>query len=184
MMDYIIPSLFIISIGVFSACMIYKAIFGDHKFETGFLIFSAVTFSFAFFIYLLFTPVGGGPHYNCNSSIEQEANNIAGALASYFSEPDRTKIPSYSDLVKSGDYPLENIDLKRRDKLIKESEFSVDILSDTSDEIIIVLSCAEGKCPFDRGKCPRPFKGRFYVAKMSAGAGVWLDSWKEIDSLL
>ena len=58
----------------------------------------------------------------------------------YFSEPDRTQIPSYNDLVNSGDYPLKNIDLKRRDKLIRESEFFVYILGDEIDEIKIVLS--------------------------------------------
>ena len=83
-------------------------------------------------------------------------------------------------MVKSGDYSLENIDLKRRDKLFKESEFSVDILGDTSNEIKIVLSSKEGKCPFGRWKCPRQFKGKFYVAKMGGGVGVWLDSYEDI----
>jgi hypothetical protein len=114
-----------------------------------------------------------------HSSVEDSCHS---ELWTIFSEPSRTQIPSYSDLVKSGDYSLENIDLKRRDKLYRESEFSVDILRNTSDEIIIVLSCSEGKCPFDRGKCPRQFKGKFYVAKMDGGSGVWLDSWEEIDS--
>jgi len=56
------------------------------------------------------------------------------------------------------------------------------ILSDTYSEIKIVLTSKEGKCPFGRWECPRQFKGKFYVAKMMGGAGVWLDSWEEIDS--
>ena len=180
-LDYIIPSLFFISIGVFCACVIYIAVYGYNKIVRGFLIFLAVIFLFAI-IYPNFQPMGGGPHYDCNRSIEREANNIAGALYSYFLEPNRTEIPSYSDLVKSGDYSLENIDLKRRDKLYKEAEFSVAILGDTYSEIKIVLTSKEGKCPFGRRKCPRRFKGKYYVAKMGGGVGIWLDSWEEIDS--
>jgi hypothetical protein len=175
---YIFHLSFFISIGVFCACMIYKALFGDNKFETGFLIFSAVTFLFAI-IYPNFLHSGNVPHYNCHNRIEREAQNVAQALYSYFSEPDRTEIPSYIDLVNSGDYSLENIDLKRRDKLYKESEFSVHILGDTYSEGKIVLTCKKGKCPFGRWKCPRQFKGKYYVAKMGGSSGVWLDSYEE-----
>jgi hypothetical protein len=176
---YIFYSSFYISIGVFGACMIYKAFFGNNKFETGFLIFSAATFLFGI-IYPNFLHSGNVPHYDCNSRIEREAQNVAQALENYFAVPDRTEIPSYSDLVNSGDYSLENIDLKRRDKLYKESEFSVHILGDTFSEIKIVLTCKKGKCPFGRRKCPRRFKGKYYVAKMEGGVGVWLDSYEGI----
>ena len=44
--------------------------------------------------------------------------------------------------------PLENYDLKCREKLFKESEFSVDILRTPDSEIKIVLSSKKGKCPF------------------------------------
>ena len=104
MIDYIIPSLLFISIGVFCACMIYKAIFGNNKFETGFLIFSAVTFLFAI-IYPNFVYI---PHHcNCKAGLEGEANDIAAAISSYFSEPTRTQIPSFycapcQSLVTSG----------------------------------------------------------------------------------
>ncbi len=125
------------------ACAIYMTVFGTNKFVGGFLIFSIIAFLFGTH-YSRQQPIPSGPHYYCNSRIEWEAQNVAGALASYFSEPSRTQIPSYSDLVKSGDYPLENIDLKRRDKLYKESEFSIEIVGNESNEIIIVLSCAEG----------------------------------------
>jgi len=57
--------------------------------------------------------MGGGPHYDCNREFVTEAQNVAGALYSYFSEPNRTEVPSYSYLVNSGDYSLENIDFKR-----------------------------------------------------------------------
>jgi hypothetical protein len=141
----------------------------------------------AFFIaiiYPYFEPMGGGPHYDCNRKFEKEAQNVAAALRDYFANPTRTQIPTYNDLIKSGDYPsypLENIDLKRRDKLIKESEFSVDILGDDIDEITIVLSSKEGKCPFYRWKCPRPILGKIYVLRMGgSGASGWLNSYEDI----
>ncbi len=84
-------------------------------------------------------------------------------------------------MIKSGDYSLEGMDLKRREKLFRESEFSVEIGGDVSDEIIIVLSSKWNKCPFDKGKCPRRFKGKFYVLKMGDyDSGVWLNSNEDI----
>jgi hypothetical protein len=112
--------------------------------------------------------------------LEWKAQNIASALGSYFSEPSRTQIPSYNDLLNSEYEPLENHELKRREKLFKESEFSVDILGDTFSEIKIVLSSKEGKCPFYRWKCRRRLKGKFYVLKIPNGGGAWVDSWEEI----
>ena len=179
---YIFNYSLFISIGVFSVCVIYMAVYGNNKVIRGFFVFSALAFLFSIIYPNFFLHSCNVPHYNCNSKFVGEADNIAGALASYFSEPSRTQIPSYSDLIKSGDYSLENIDLKRRDQLYKESEFSVHILGDTFSDIKIVLTAKEGKCPFGRWKCPRQFKGKFYVAKMGGGAGVWLDSWEEIDS--
>ena len=106
---------------------------------------------------------------------------IAAAIASYFSEPDRKELPSFNELEKSGEYPLIPNDLKRREKLFKESAFSVDIWEDDSDGIIIALSAKEGKCPYYRWKCPRRFKGKYYVLKMmSREPGVWLDSYDNI----
>ena len=71
--------------------------------------------------------------------------------------------------------------LKRREKLIKDSGFSVDILGDEFGEITIVLSAKKGKCPFYRWKCPRRFKGKFYVKRMDSDrANEWLDSWEDI----
>jgi len=180
---YIFHYSFFISIGAFCAFVICMVVYGKNKVVQGFLIFSVLSFLFAF-IYPNFVQLGGGPHYDCNSQFEREASNIAAALASYFSEPDRTEIPSYSDLVKSGDYSLENIDLKRRDKLYRESEFSVHILGESINYIKIVLTSKDGKCPFGRWKCPRQFKGKFYVAKMEGGAGVWLDNWEEVEALI
>ena len=177
---YIFHSFFFISIGVFGACVIYMAVYGNNKVVRGFLVFSVLTFLFAF-IYPNFEPLGGGPHYDCNRKFESEAQCIASALADYFAIPSRTQIPSYSDLVKSGHYPLENIDLKRRDKLYKESEFSVDILGDAFGEITIVLSSKEGKCPFYRWKCPRQIRGKIYVRRIGgSGASEWLNSHEDI----
>ena len=111
--------------------------------------------------------------------LEGEANNIAAAISSYFSEPTRTQIPSISDLVNSEDYVLlENRDSKYK-KLVEESEFSIAILDGDVNEIPIVVSSKEGKCPFQKGKCPWS-KGEVYVLKMGSGDnGVWHDSYEE-----
>ena len=61
-------------------------------------------------------------------------------------------------MIKSGDYPLENIDLKGSEKLFKESEFSFDNLSAAYSEIKIVLSSKEGKCPFTDGDVRQSIK--------------------------
>jgi len=176
---YIIRYSLFILMGVIPACAIYMAVFGINKFVGGFLIFSIIAFSLGTH-YDRQQPFPSGPHYYCNIRIEREADNVAQAIAIYYSEPSRTKIPSYSELVKLGYYPLGNIDLKRRGKLFKESEFSIEILGNARDEIKIVLSSAEGKCPFGRWGCPRRFKGKYYVEKMEGGVGVWLDSYEGI----
>ena len=166
--------------GVIFACAIYMAVFGINKFVGGFLIFSIIAFSLGTH-YDRQQPFPSGPHYYCNIRIEREAQNVAQALASYYSEPSRTQIPSYSDLVKSGDYSLENVDLKRRDQLYKESEFSVAIFGETFSEIKIVLSSAEGKCFFGRWECPRRSKGKFYVLRFEgSGVNEWVDRWEDI----
>ena len=118
-------------------------------------------------------------HCNCKAGLEGEANNIAAAISSYFSEPTRTQIPSIIDLVNSEDYILlENRDSKYK-KLVEESEFSVAILDGDVNEIPIMVSSKEGKCPFEKGKCPWS-KGEVYVLKMEgSGGGVWLDSYEE-----
>ena len=84
-----------------------------------------------------------------------------------------------SDLVNSGDYTLiENRDSKHGAKLVRDSEFSVVILGEDASEITIVLSARKGKCPFDKGKCPRPFKGEVYVQRME-GDGAWHNGYEE-----
>lgn len=182
-LDYIIPYFFFISIGIFSACIIYKAFFGNNKVVSGILIFSVLTVLFGI-IYPNFQSGGSGPHYNCNGKFEREAQYIAAAIADYFSIPTRTQVPNYSDLVFSKEYNntlLKTKNLKRRDKLIKESGFSVDILGDEFGGITIVLSSKRGKCPFYRWKCPRRFKGEIYVFRMGGnGVNEWLDSWEDI----
>ena len=178
-LEYNLTLILFISMGVIFACAIYMAVFGINKFVGGFLIFSIIAFLFGIH-YSRQQPIPSGPHYYCNIRIEREADNVAQAIAIYYSEPSRTKIPSYSELVKLGYYPLGNIDLKRRGKLFKESEFSIEILGNARDEIKIVLSSAEGKCPFGRWGCPRRFKGKYYVEKMEGGVGVWLDSYEGI----
>jgi hypothetical protein len=173
--EYILPYSFLFSIGIFCACLIYKSFFGINKVVKGFLIFSIITFFFN--IRGLYYLNSTHPHLNCKIKFEEEAQNIAMAISDYFSIPTRTKIPSISDLVNSGNYiSLENRDSKYK-KLVAESKFSVAILD--GDEIPIVVSSKVGKCPFDKGYCLWS-KGEVYVLKMEgSGGGVWLDSYKE-----
>ena len=143
----------------------------------GIFIFIVLILLFAF-IYPNFQS-SGGPHYNCNSKFEAEANNIEAAISSYFAIPDRTEIPSIDDLVNSGDYtPIEDRDPKRSAKLVRDSEFSAVILSENINQIIIVLSAKDGRCPFDEGECPRIFKGEVYVKKVT-GDEAWYESYDE-----
>jgi hypothetical protein len=170
-----------ILIVVIFICVIYMAVCGNNKFATGFIIFSILAFLFVT-NYPRQVTIGSGSHYDCNRKLEQEASNIAWALADYFSIPTRTQIPKYSDLDFSGENStiLENMDSNRRAKLVKESEFSVKILGDVS-EILIVLSCKKGKCPFYRWKCPRRDQGKIYVRRMGgSGANEWLNSYDDI----
>lgn len=178
---YIFNFSLFISIGVFCAYVICMVVYGNNKVVQSFLIFSILSFLFSI-IYPNIAPIGGGPHYDCNSKFEREASNIASALADYFSIPDRTQLPSYSDLVKSGHYSFKkNMESKRRDKLIKESGYSVDILGDPFDEIVIVLSSQEGKCPFHRWKCPRQIRGKIYVNRIGGSkANGWLNRYEDI----
>jgi hypothetical protein len=47
------------------------------------------------------------------------------------------------------------------------------------NEIPIVVSSKEGRCPFQKGECPWS-KGEVYVLKMGSGDnGVWLSSYEE-----
>jgi len=192
-LDYIVPYSFLISVVVFLICLAYTiAEQGKNKVALGILIFSFLTILSGFiYAHCQYNFLGinypfsrarlRGPHYRCNAKIEMEAQQIADAIASYFSVPDRKQIPSFNELVKSGEYPLIPNDLKRREKLFKESAFSVDIWNDESDGIIIALSAKEGKCPYYRWKCPRRFKGTYYVKKMMGSErGVWLDSYDDI----
>jgi hypothetical protein len=173
---------FFISIGVILACGIIMAVCGKYKFATGFIIFSIIAFFYGFH-YSRQQPLARGAHHDCNSRIEWEALNVVQAIynTNYFI-PGMTQIPEYSDLdfSEEGSTFLENRDLKRREKLFKESEFSVKILGDVN-EILIVFSCKKGKCPFYRWKCPRPFKGKFYVTRIGgSGANGWLDSYEDL----
>ena len=138
-----------------------------------------ISFAIAGFSFVIIYPnFAHGPHHcNCKAGLEGEANNIAAAISSYFSEPTRTQIPTIIDLVNSEDYVLlENRDSKYK-KLVEESEFSVAIVDGDVNEIPIVVSSKEGRCPFQKGECPWS-KGEVYVLKMGSGDnGVWLSSY-------
>ena len=168
---------------VVSLSILIKALFftTELKRKLGLFLISFALAGFTFaIIYPNFTY---RPHHcNCKGGIESEANNIAAAISGYFALPSRTQVPSISDLVNSGDYVLlENRDSKRRAKLVEESEFSVAILGDNVNEITIVVSSKEGRCPFEKGKCLWS-KGKIYVKRMgdSEGSEGWLESWEEI----
>lgn len=82
---------------------------------------------------------------------------------------------------------MENRDSNRKQKIVKESEFSVIILGDeVSGEIKIVLTSKANTCPFDKGKCPRPFIGKYYVLKMVISGSeldysrLWTNSYEDI----
>lgn len=148
-----------------------------NKFLSRFLIFSI----FAIFLFIIIYPnfIHTPHHCNCKAGLEGEANNIAAAIASYFSDPSRTQVPSISDLVNSEDYVLlENRDSKYK-KLVEESEFSIAILDGDVNEIPIMVSSKEGKCPFEKGRCPWS-KGEVYVLKIgSSFSGEWHNSYEE-----
>ena len=191
-LDYIIPYSFLVSSVAFLICLAYRIGEGKNKLVSGILIFSFLNILLGFFYaHCQYNFLGvnypfsrasiRGPHYRCNAKIEMEAQQIAAAIASYFSEPDRKELPNFDELVKSGEYPLIPNDLKRREKLFKESAFSVDIWEDDSDGIIIALSAKEGKCPYYRWSCPRRFKGKYYVLKIRGNdIGGWVDSYEDI----
>ena len=142
-----------------------------------FLISSAMAgFSFAF-IYLNFVHIPH--HYYCKAELEGEANKVAAAIASYFSEPSRTQIPSISDLINSEDYVLlENRDSKYK-KLVEESEFSIAIVDGDVNEIPIVVSSKEGRCPFQKGECSWSKGEVFVLTYGSSQFPVWLSSYEE-----
>ena len=81
---YIFPYSFFISIGVFCACVIYMAVYGNNKFVTRFSYFFDCDFFVWYYLSQLSNTMGGGPHYDCNSRIEREAQNIASAIAKLF----------------------------------------------------------------------------------------------------
>ena len=191
-LDYIIPYSFLISAASFFPCLVLRIAEGKNKLVSGILIFSFPNILFGLiYAHYQYNFLGvnypfskasiRGPHYRCNLKIEMEAESIAAAIASYFSEPNRKELPSFNELVKSGEYQLMPNDLKRREKLFTESAFYIDIWEDESDGILIALSAKKGKCPYYRWKCPRRFKGKYYVLKMmSRERGVWLNSYDDI----
>jgi hypothetical protein len=78
------------------------------------------------------------------------------------------------------DYPFKDRDSKHTKKLMEESEFSVKIISaDPNHEITIVIYSKVNKCLFANGRCPRPYKGRFYVKKvgMDYDKAGWTNSY-------
>ena len=159
------------------------------KIFKGFLIFSATTFLLTILTFFIYAQTGPyrspHSHYMCNTKIEAEACNIAAALSGYFALPSRTKVPSYSDLIRlryfEEGFSFKDRQSERTKKLMKESEFSVKILcDDPCHEIKIVIYSKVNKCPFAKGRCPRRYKGRFYVTYVSSvggNEGGWTNSY-------
>ena len=80
---------------------------------------------------------------------ESDAQNTLAALSSYFSEPDRTQLPSIADLVSAEELSLNN----------NTSSVSID---DTDGFAVSVDD--------DSGRCPR---GDTYTASMGGAQGSW-----------
>ena len=150
------------------ATTIYMAIFD--RYNVGIVVIMAALLIIVCAFYApLFIHI---PHHcNCKARLEGEANHVAAAIADYFSEPQRTQIPSISDLVNTGCYTF----FEENAELVRESEFAVTIGDQDLNDITIAVSTRAGRCPFQEGECPWS-KGQVYVKKMGGG-GVWLDSY-------
>ena len=111
--------------------------------------------------------------YGCNSCqgiLQGEAQNVAAAIASYFSEPDHTKTPTINDLVDLEGYiPPNKRKSPRRSQDVKESDLIVWISGDADDEIEILVIVGKGQCP----------AGNAWVYNMTLGEGEWLKSYEE-----
>ena len=176
--------LFIFIAALIVACLtiLLKAFFTTGlKRKLGLFLISLVLAGLSFVIIIPNFAPHRSHHCSCKAKLEGEANNIASAIADYFAIPTRTQVPSISDLVNSECYILlENRDSKYK-KLVEESEFSAAILDGDVNEIPIVVSSKEGRCPFEKGWCPGS-KGGVYVLVLKmgdSGGGVWLDSYEE-----
>ena len=156
-----------ISLGIILASTIYMAIFDRYKVGKVVIAVALLIIVCAYhaplFIYI--------PHHcSCKARLEGEAYNVEAAMAAYFSEPQRTQIPSISDLVNTGCYTY----FKENADLVRESQFEVTILGRDFNDSMITVSTKAGRCPFQEGECPWS-KGQVYVKKIH-GEGEWLDS--------
>lgn len=120
------------------------------------------------FIYPNFVPCSDCG--SCNNFIENEAESVSAAMASYFSEPDHTQLPTINDLEHSEGYIPPS---KRKSPIttnnVKESELVVFNREKPNDEIEIWVVAGKGKCP----------AGVAYVKKLGGAKGEWYKSYEE-----
>ena len=107
---------------------------------------------------------------SCQSLLQGEAQNVAAAISSYFSEPDHTKTPTINDLVNVEGYiPPEKRKLRKPRHPVKESDLIVFITGHADDEIKIWVIAGKNQCP----------AGKAWVYNMNLGEGEWLKSYEE-----
>jgi hypothetical protein len=125
-------------------------------------------------IYPNFVPIGST---SCNNLIEYEAESVSAAMASYFSEPDHTKLPTINDLEHCEGYippskrkspRIATNNVKESDN-VKESELVVFTREKPNNEYEIWVVAGKGKCP----------AGVAYVKKMGGAKGEWYKSYEE-----
>jgi prepilin-type N-terminal cleavage/methylation domain-containing protein len=88
---------------------------------------------------------------------ESDAQNVLAAIASYFSEPENTQMPSVADLISAEDLSLNNL----------SSDVSISPSSGSSASgVPIVVQVGDNS-----NRCPRE---NTYQATMGSGTGSWL----------
>lgn len=87
---------------------------------------------------------------------ESDAQNVLASIASYFSEPDNTQMPSVNDLVNAEDLSLNNA---------TTSVTITPTAGSSAAGVPITVSVAD-----DSNRCPR---SGTYTATMGSGTGSW-----------
>jgi hypothetical protein len=148
-------------------CLTFKAFPKQREKITIILTCSALAAILFLIIYPNFIPYGS---VSCQDLLQGEAQNVAAAIASYFSEPDHTKTPTINDLVDLEGYiPPEKRKLRKRRNPVQESDLIVFIRGDADDEIKIWVIAGKNQCP----------AGKAWVYNMTRHEGKWLKSYEE-----
>ena len=159
--------LIIVNISLIIICIIltFKAFPKQREKITIFLTCSAFAVILFSIIYPNFISHGC---ISCQDLLQGEAQNVAAAISSYFSEPDRTKTPTINDLVDLEGYiPPNKRKSPGRGGDVKESDLFVWISGDADDEIEILVIAGKGQCP----------AGKAWVYNMTLGEGEWFKGY-------